>query len=45
MEILIILIGACALIGGMLDGWRGAFMGLFLGPIGIIIAAVMAGKD
>jgi hypothetical protein len=45
MEVLIIVAIVCAGIGGVLDGGRGAILGALLGPIGLIITAVMRAGD
>ena len=45
MEIIIIFALICAGIGAFIDGGRGFALGLLLGPIGLIIAAIMSGKD
>ena len=45
MEILIIGAILFAVIGGALDGARGAILGALLGPIGLIITAVMRAGD
>jgi hypothetical protein len=41
MEILVVVALICAGIGGALDGGRGAILGALLGPIGLIITAIM----
>ena len=45
MEIVIVFALICAGIGAALDGGRGAVLGALLGPIGLIITAVMRAGD
>lgn len=45
MEILIVAAVLFAGIGAVLDGARGAILGALLGPIGLIITAIMRAGD
>jgi len=45
MEIVIVAAIIFAGIGAALDGARGAVLGLLLGPIGLIITAIMRAGD
>ena len=45
MEALIVLWIACAIIGAVIDGFRGAVLGGLLGIIGILVAAILSGQD
>lgn len=45
MAIYIIMIMACACIGYAVDGWRGVALGALLGPIGLVISAIIHGKE
>ena len=44
MDVIIIFAIICAGIGFCIDGGRGAILGGLLGPIGLIIAAIVKGK-
>ena len=46
MEFFIIIAVVCGVIGAMIadDKVMGAFLGAMLGPIGLVIAAIMKGK-
>jgi hypothetical protein len=44
MEILIIMSIVCAIIGGAIDGGRGAILGGLLGIFGLLLAAILKGK-
>lgn len=45
MELLLIVGVICAVIGAVIDGGRGFLLALLLGPIGLVISAILAGND
>lgn len=45
MEFFIIMAVACAIIGYFIDGGRGVALGALLGVIGLVISAILHGKD
>ncbi len=45
MEALIVLWIACAIIGAVIDGLRGAVLGGLLGIIGILVALLLSSQD
>lgn len=45
METYLIMAAVCAVIGFMIDNGRGFALGLILGVFGLLIAAILKGKD